>query len=240
MGADSFPSTSWTLVAQAKEKGTTGRDAVARFILLYSGPVTAYFRALFRENPDEAEEHASAFFEKKVWAGKLLLKAEPGHSRFRHYLKRCVHNYAISVRRAARPTIPIEDADAAVLQSDGGPWADVERSFHQEWVRGLLQRAVESTRETCVGKGQQMHFELFRRRFLADPEEYAPWATVATAVPEGDGTARDLTEKEAQRYAETAVRHFRHAILDELEEQTGSAEAAREELSTLFALFEET
>jgi DNA-directed RNA polymerase specialized sigma24 family protein len=218
--------------------GTHGREAMERFTLLYMRPVRAYLEAIFRRTALEAEEHASEFFATKIWDGRILRDAKPGHARFRHYLKRCVHNYAISVLRRTRSTVTLETARLDARPSSVNVAWEVEQAFHIEWVRGLLSRALERTRARCDAGGQQMHFELFRRRFLGGDDPYPSWEAVGAKVPAGDGGVLDLTEREAQRYADTAVRHFRRAILEELEEETGSKEAAEEELSTLFAVFE--
>jgi hypothetical protein len=114
---------------------------------------------------------------------------------------------------------------------------DADRDFHREWIRSLLERALQRTRLTCEDKKQLVHFELFRRRYLDDPEEYAPWSDVGKAVTTDDGSLIDLDEKHARRYAETAVGHYRAALLEELVEATGSIELAKQELDTLLAMF---
>jgi hypothetical protein len=231
-----YPTTSWTLFSEARRGGSRGRAAKEAFTRRYYGPVRAYLRARFRGTRHDADEHTNEFFATKILAGNLLLRAKPGYTRFRHYLKRCVNNYSLTVLGGLERTVPLDDVQPAPFAAPAG-WSDVDRAFHLEWVRGVLSRAIARVRVVCEAHGQQMHFELFCRRNLHGEERDPPWAEVGRAVAHSDGSVRDVDEKTARHLVETVLRHVRQAILDEFVEETGSVEAAREEIATLGALF---
>src|SRR5207249_1243960 len=56
-----FPTTRWTLVAAAGERGPESRSALATLCQIYWYPLYAYVRRR-GDSPDQAQDHTQAFF----------------------------------------------------------------------------------------------------------------------------------------------------------------------------------
>jgi len=222
-----YPETSWTLIERAAEDGA----AVDRFKELYFPSVVAYMRSLLRTTHLDAEEVAHDFFADQIWGGRVLRRADPTRGPFRRFLKRCVHNYALDrIRRTKR------ERDARTLEDREVTPAPDEHvlGFELEWARGLLERSIEEARRVCERKGQDVHFEVFRRRFLSSKDVAPEWSEVAEGLEHPVGRPMDV--RKARGLAETVVRHVRAAVQKELAEQTGAKEAADEEILVLLSI----
>ena len=226
-----YPETSWTLIEAAGQEGSA--DAYERFRRLYHGPVLAYMRNLLRTTALDAVEKTDDFFSDKVWDGNVLRSARRGNTPFRHFLKRCVRNYALDQIRAAGAQPGFRSIDD---RRGSDPMEHHSFDFEVEWARGVLARAISDARVACEANDQHTHFEVFRRRFLVAKDASPEWAEVAAGLKDADGG--DLTGRRARGYAETVVRHVRKALMVELEEQTGSSGAANDELLTLVSILE--
>ena len=230
-GSQDLPSTSWSLLESARRTGAEGERARAEFASRYLGPVQAYLAALCGQ-AEWARDLAQDFFADRVLAGKLIDKADAQRGAFRPYLKRAVRNFFVDEARrhaslkrggAARPvgTEGIEN----VAQTGG---ENPEAVFHREWVRMLLRDVIRRVRQRCEERGQQTHFEVFRRRYLDETGAVPSWADI--------GQVCGLDERSARSRAETAVRHFRDLLYEALSNEMESPEAARQEIATLLSI----
>ena len=226
-----YPDTSWTLIEEAGA-GQSER-ALARFRDLYFRSVRAYMAVLVRGTRLDANEVASDFFTDKVWGGTVLRSANRSRGRFRHFLKTCVRNYVLSARRKLRGDEALTPIDT---DHHGLPTDESSARFDVEWARAILEQAVEEARRSCEEKDQGVHFEVFRRRYLVDSDHAPDWSEVGQNLEGADGKAVRLGERAARTHAETAIRHLRRAMLATLELQTGSREAAENEMLTLLAI----
>jgi DNA-directed RNA polymerase specialized sigma24 family protein len=235
-GGGRFPQTSWTLLGQASTAGTTGNPAATNeFTERYYPAVRAYISAIVR-NSTTAEELAQQFFVTAVLSGRLLLHADRAKGGFRPYLKQAIRNFLVDEhrRRAHRK----EESPESSVHPDGfkrgwegladvgsrGPDTDLLRA----WGQSIVRMAVARVEAIAVEKGQQLHFQLFARRFLGDSDELPGWKEV--------GAAFNLDEKTARGRAETVVRCFRAVLWDLIATDIGSEKAFEHELRTLIGI----
>lgn len=224
-----FPSTSWTLLEQARGHDDGARDALAQLTERYYRPVYAYLCAIVRD-VERAEELTHGFFEKKFLSGRLLELAQHDKGRFRHYLKQALRNYVRDIWRQksrqpseleVRPDKESQDWDRLVQEQSPNP----EAVFHATWVRALLAEALEQVRRMCETRGQLDHFNLFVDRYI---HQAGTWRTL--------GKRFGLKEKDARGRAETVARHFRSVLRERLRHEVESEQAVDEEIAALRAL----
>ncbi|MFC1889005.1 RNA polymerase sigma factor [Thermodesulfobacteriota bacterium] len=227
-----FPQTSWTLLAVACAEGEEGRGAFEEFTRQYYEPVFAFVKAIVGHSVEDAEDLAYGFFQQKLLSRSLLKQAESSRGRFRHYLKQALRNYVIDWQRRQgrwkQNVISLDNQKKGVDLLESNPWQQVDSAFYEAWVRALLKRTIVVVESMCKSKGQRAHFEIFLGRYLNESGDMPSWSEL--------GTKFDLDEKAARNRAETVVRHFKQVMRDLLIEDTGSKEAADEEMATLQAL----
>ena len=230
-----FPSTSRTLLGQARGAGAQADQAREEFARRYHRPVMNYFAALTRDR-DQAKELAQGFFEKVAASGGVVAGASRSRGRFRHYLKRAVSNYWKSElrfrnrqkRKASEELHPdgwtSPGWDRLELQAQESP----EAAFHNGWVRSLLDDALTRVRAICEQKKQTEHYQLFIGMYLCDAPEPPSWRELGAAV--------GIDEKAARSRTETVARHFRLVLREILREEAGTEESVDEEIAALLAL----
>jgi DNA-directed RNA polymerase specialized sigma24 family protein len=231
-----FPQTSWTLLRQASVGCASGSNpAITEFTDRYYGAVRAYIAAIVR-NATAAEELTQQFFVTAVLSGRLLLRAERTKGSFRSYLKQAIRNFLIDEhRRAVRQkehsagsscsadafNRTLEDvADEAAT----GPDTNLLRA----WGQSIVRMAIARAEAISIAKGQQVHFQLFARRFLSDADEPPGWKEI--------GATFNLDEKTARSRAETVVRSFRAALWDLIATDLGSETTFDRELRDLIRI----
>jgi DNA-directed RNA polymerase specialized sigma24 family protein len=229
-----FPETSWTLLRVAREGGQTGTAALADFGQRYYRPAYAYILAIVKDQ-EEAKEITQGFFEAAVLSGRLLAVVDQTKGSFRPYLKQALRNYVIDchrkeLRQAKRmPQAVRPDQDSRGWEGLSDAFSPpAESAYHTEWVRALLEGALERVRRVCEAKGQMDHFELFIRRYLSASGEPPAWRDL--------GMPFDLDEKAARSRTETVARHFRLVLREMLVIDIGSENGADEEIATLLGL----
>jgi DNA-directed RNA polymerase specialized sigma24 family protein len=231
-----FPKTSWTLLGQASTGRARGNPAATNeFTERYYPAVRAYIAAIVRDGTT-AEELTQQFFVTAVLSGRLLLHANRDKGNFRPYLKQAIRNFLIDEhRRLARTK---EESPESSVHPDGfkrgwegladvassGPDTDLLRA----WGQSIVKMAIEKVHAICNEKGQQLHFQLFARRFLSGSDELPGWKDV--------GAAFNLDEKTARSRAEPVVRCFRAVLWDLIATDMGSEKAFEHELRSLIGV----
>src|SRR6187455_227281 len=119
--AQSFLTTRWTRVRQAKEASDDGRLALAELCEAYYEPVVAFLRCELRD-PAAARELSHAFFEEILGGGRIQ-SADPSRGRFRSYLLGAVKHFVAHHRQAAsrqkrgggKEPVPIDAAEVTAV-----------------------------------------------------------------------------------------------------------------------------
>jgi len=231
----SFPPTSWTLLREACKDDTLGHQALKEFSTQYYYPVQAFFGVLLQNSTEDPDDHTNSFFISKFLSRRILQAADRDLGTFRHFLKQSLRNYCRDVfRKESRrrsQELYIDDESRAPLPLTDDPRQRMDTVFHEAWIRSLLQKALDAVAENCRRNGQEEHLDLFMSRYLAPSNSVVSWEIL--------GKKYGLDQKKARSRAETVIRQLRDIIRNILIEETGSKEAAEEELATLTALLGE-
>jgi RNA polymerase sigma factor (sigma-70 family) len=226
-----FPPTSWDLLADAARGNDQSAKALDEFADRYYGAVRAFIAAVTHQTA-EADDLTQRFFETVVLSGRLLAKADRRKGGFRPYLKQAIRNFLVDEHRRqgrspnpdVRPDALAGGWDVVVTESVPGPDEELLRA----WAQSLVAMAVSRLETICEENGQSQHFQLFMRRYVADPDQPPAWREV--------GEAFGLDEKIARSRADTALRRFRTLLRDLVASDLGSGEDVDNELQALIAV----
>jgi len=202
-----FPETSWTLLAKAREQCDEGVRARELFARRYYRPVREFVLMLVQD-AEKAQELSQEFFAKLSGSGGLLEHASPDKGRFHNFLKRALRNLVIDHHRRSRgerlQTHPDQANDGGWDVLELADFTAAEAVFHCEWVKVTLAEALTRVRSLCLERGQEIHLDLFEKRYLND----------ANLVPSWDelGTPYGMDQKTARERADTVARHFRFVL----------------------------
>lgn len=228
-GGALFPETSWTLLRHASVPSPGDNEAISEFTDRYYGAVNAYISAIVRDR-SYAEELTQQFFLSIVLTGRLLSRANRAAGGFRPYLKQAIRNFVIDDHRRRGRThewLQTDDrlgagpAEAPGHADDSAPDAVLIR----QWATGMVRTALARVEALSKEKGQEVHFQLFARRFLGENEGLAAWKDV--------GAPFGLDEKTARSRAEVIVRRFRSVLWDLIVTDVGSERDFEAELRSL-------
>jgi RNA polymerase sigma-70 factor (ECF subfamily) len=222
-----FPSTRSSAVADLLS-GDEKRHAKSLEIIsrAYWKPACKYLRVRWRSTPEQAEDLAQSFFETAL-RRDLLASYQPGRGRFRSFFRTCLDRHAIDHYRrshAARrgggaPELDIDDTAIA-----GGESPDA--IFEAEWLRHLMQLAIDQLEKTLVDAGKPVHAALFRQFHIGDE---AP--SYADAAAQHGCAVSDVTN-----WLHVARKEFRKIALEILGELTLDDADYAEEAMAVFGI----
>lgn len=164
----SFPTTRWTLLADATLNGdTAGREALANLCHAYRRPVLAFLKASGLPLED-AEDLTQAFLLKLV-ESRLWKRADRLKGRFRNFLLgtlRHVMDHHLRSQQALKrgrgvAPLSLEDFD------DSSPEMMDDQStsdslFDREWALSLVDSTLKAVQAEFLARDQQREFELLR------------------------------------------------------------------------------
>jgi RNA polymerase sigma-70 factor (ECF subfamily) len=187
--------TRWTMLFQAHESKIDARMAAQKQLLLrYYGAVYRYLLGITRD--PEAAEELTQDFAVRFLRGDFH-RADPGHGRFRDFLKAALRHLAHDHWRKQDKAPQALDGDRAQLAS-AGPAADVsfDRQFLEKWREELLCCTWEGLRAVEASTGQPYLSVLERK--TQDPQ-----------VRSGQ-LAEELTSRLKKPFSEGGVRQILH------------------------------
>ncbi len=230
-----FPETSWSLLGRVTTSSSELNPATNEFTERYYAGVRAYISAIIHDGR-EAEELTQQFFMAVILSGRLLRGADRAKGRFRPYLKQAIRNFVIDEHR--RRTRRNEEGSDSALHLDAVKrgWDAIsderlqssDSALLQAWAQSLVRIALARVKAMSDEKGQQVHFQLFARRFLGDSDSLPGWNEV--------GEPFNLDEKAARSRAEVVVRRFRAVLWDLIATDIGAARNFDDELRNLIAI----
>ncbi len=206
----SFPSTIWSQVLAAGDLASPERQAgLSELLDRYWKPVYVYVRTAWRASSHDARDLTQAFFAHLLEKG-YLERLRPEKGSFRGYLKRALKHFLIDASRRDRARRPaggrVVSLDAAADLDALGPAApdeDPADAFDRQWVRTLLDDAVQELRAELEGSGKAAHFACFAARCL-EPNVPVP----GEASSRRDGEASPSSDpSRPPSYQELAERH---------------------------------
>lgn len=182
-GPQQFPTTHWSLVAQAvgpdAERKPAGLD---QLLTRYLPPLRAHL--VYRRGipADQADDLLQEFVARKVLQNDLIAQADQHLGKFRTFLLTALDRFAINWRRderakkrspsAGRMVAVDEEAVCAKRQ------ADPAEVYDAAWARETILQALQRMREECEMAGRMDLWEVFQCRIAtpilegAEPLDY--------------------------------------------------------------------
>ncbi len=155
-----FDTTRWTRIGELESSTPSKRAAALVFIAeRYREPLRRYLESASAIGEVESEETVSRFFCEKVFARKLVEKADVSKGRFRSYLKRSIVNFHIDLQREkGRDRVyPIGSVEGLLPDETPGDDFDV---FDLKWATGVLIDAAALVHVDCTKSGKNRMWEL--------------------------------------------------------------------------------
>jgi RNA polymerase sigma-70 factor (ECF subfamily) len=232
-GAQAFPESSWSVIAQARERESPGfQKAWARLCSLYWSPVYTYVRLRWNLSVEDAKDVTQEFFLRLYESDALSrYRRERGH--FRTFLLGAVRNLVVdrhrreSAAKRGGGTRRV-DLDAVVADSRADEAVRVaEEAFDRDWAMGILKRGLEEVRARLEQEGKGVVFEAYRLAVL-EPAGDRPRTRKEVAAALG------LTEAQVANYLVDVRAMLRHHLMLQIREYTATAQEAEEEFRALF------
>ena len=226
-----FPSTRWTLLAQATMTGdAAGQEALSRLCENYRPPVVAFLNHK-GVAPSEAEDWAQELFA-RLLTSRAWKRADPEKGKFRTFLLGILRNVMKS--QHARDCAQKNGGGQAVLSLDAlqdeSAWEPSQEEeepcfeFDRAWAVRTLRSAFDSVRDTWHRAGKERAFQTYSR-FLPGSQLPASYEDAAAELGMEEGAVR------------TAVSRLRFELGEALRHQVAltvaSSEAVDDELRYL-------
>jgi RNA polymerase sigma-70 factor (ECF subfamily) len=231
---ESFTTTQWTQVLQARDDSPQGRAALSDLCGAYYAPVFAFIRGNVPD-ADTARDLTQEFFA-RLLARQGIAGVQPQRGRFRSFLLGAVKHFLANTRdhnlRLKRGAgRPMESIDPGTDTSPGLQLPDPtspspEREFDRKWALTVLSHALATLAQEHQAAGSSVHFDTLK-----------PWLT---------GDAESLSQAEAGRQlgmSEGAVtvaihrlrRRFREVVKGEIARTLHDQAQVADELACLVA-----
>jgi len=203
-------STLWTMLRQAHVGPADAVQKAQEAILQrYASALYRYLLAAAKDADvaDELYQEFALRFVRGDFAG-----ADPSRGRFRHFLKRVLHNlvcdhYRARVRQNKEKPLTSEQAETLPEASRG----DAEREFGDVWKAELLSRGWASLQASG-----QLHYQVLRCRVenpAVDSSQLADLVSKALGKPINAGLVRNYLHHARKRFAELLVEEVRQTLV---------------------------
>lgn len=225
-----FPDTRDSMVqALARGDEHSRLNAFDLIVRAYRTPVIVLLSRKWALDYHDAEDIAQEFFARaleKDW----FTRYDASRARFRTFLRSCLMAFASDeydrARRQKRGGTMKHEAltELTPLPASESVMDDV---FEQEWIRSVLQIALDALRADAESTNRPAAFGIFERYDVIDREENTR-PTYAALAHEWN-----LPTTQVTNYLSWARKRFRQHVLDTVRNLTGSDEEYREEVRTL-------
>lgn len=232
-----FPATQRSVI----ERIRSGDDGVRRLAFGdlaqgYWKPSYHYLRLHWRLTPEAAEDAVQAFFT-VAFEKSYIEKYDASKAKFRTFLRVCLDRFVQNLKKAesaerrggAAQTLSL-DFPGAEREMDAISSASVQnldQFFHDETVRFLFARALESLRDRSRTSGRDVVYRAFELHDL-HPRTDTTYATVATEL--------GITTTQVTNHLHAARRQFRELALEHLRAISATDEEFRREAREIFGL----
>ena len=228
-----FPQTRRSVIVAAASADAGERErAWQSIVAAYWKPAYKYIRLKWPKPVEDAEDLTQGFFAAAI-EKSFLRSYDAAKGSFRNFLRVAIDGYVANQDKAARRlkrggeatilSLDFQTAEGEFRRYEIPDGISMEDYFHKEWVRGLFGLAVERLRQECEAAGKRVHFEMFRRYDLSDPQEDGKASYDALAAEYG------LPVTTVTNHLAWARRQFRRAVLDILREITANDREFRSE-----------
>jgi RNA polymerase sigma-70 factor (ECF subfamily) len=228
-----FTSTSWTVVAQAREPNSPeARQALAALCQAYWYPMYAFVRRR-GHSAHEAEDLTQGFFA-DLLARDSLKEVDPSKGKFRSFLLAALQHFLSNQRdrdqRLKRggkiPHLSLDFHEAENrYQREPGHVETPERLFQRRWALTLLARVLEELEceVNCEHKGPL--FERLKPTLMGESDA-ASYAQIGTALGMSAGAVKVAAHRLRKR--------FRALLQEEISRTLADPGDFQEEINELF------
>jgi len=233
--ARSFPTTRWSLILQARDPSSpTYQASINDLCRMYWKPVYASLRALRQFSNEEAKDLTQGFFI-ELLEGGMLDRFQADRGSFRRYLRGALRQFMLDRRDAAmaikrgggKNILSLDAKDFENVTPARGTTA--EEVFDRQWAKEVLDRAVEDLREEMTESGKELHFRLFERYELHEPEvEGTTYARMAQEF--------GIKETDVTNHLFSCRSRLRELILTRIRDYADTESDVRAELAEIFTL----
>jgi RNA polymerase sigma factor (sigma-70 family) len=232
-----FPVTHLSVLERVRSQDASVRrlafDDLAR---AYWKPAYHYMRLHWSLSPEAAEDAVQAFFT-TAFEKQYLERYDVDKAKFRTFLRVCLDRFVQNLRKAdaarrrggGAPHLSLDfpGAEQELTQISGATASDAERFFHDETVRFLFSRAVESLKLSLERDGRAVIYRVFELHDLS-PGPETTYATVSSAL--------GISVTQVTNHLHAARRRFREVALEQLRAMSASEDEYRREARDLFGL----
>jgi RNA polymerase sigma factor (sigma-70 family) len=231
-----FPATRHSAVLRAGSPDREDRvRALETIVAAYWKPVYKHLRIRRRLSNEDAKDLTQAFFTsliEKDWCRSF----SPGKGTFRTFLRTCVDRFAANRQEAARAAKRVPDLPFLVLDANAADQelaavsqlSSPEDAFREEWIKALLQLAVDRLRQQATAIGRTAPFRAWELYDLQDAEDRPTYATIAVEL--------ETTPANVTNWITAMRRDFRSILLTALRELTASDHEFEAEAAALFGM----
>src|SRR6187402_133715 len=184
-----FPATHLSVLERVRSEDAAIRrlafDDLAR---AYWKPAYHYLRLHWSLSPDAAEDAVQAFFT-TAFEKQYLERYDVDKAKFRTFLRLCLDRFVQNLRKAdgaarrgggaAHLPLDFPGAEQELTQVSRATASDAERFFHDETVRFLFGRVVDSLKSSLEREGRGVIYLVFEQHDLV-PGPDTTYATVAS------------------------------------------------------------
>jgi RNA polymerase sigma-70 factor (ECF subfamily) len=219
--AREFPPTQWTRILECGPQ----EAILAELYQKYWKPIYCYLRSMGFGN-EHAKDLVQGFFTEKVLGQELVRKADPEKGRFRNFLLRAVHNYAVSVKRGdkAHQSLHPDQEDPRMVDAP-------EAEFNRAWADQLLHEVLNELEQECRQRDKLTHWRLFQE-WLLEPDVEKNRAMSEVCLKHGVADAST-----ASHMIENVKRRFRALLRDRLSALAGSEQDIEAEIREFIEVF---
>lgn len=214
-----FPSTRWSVIADAAIEGPFGlRPALAAILSQYRSALVAHARWKYRLNEDKAEDLIHSFVQVEILQNGLIANAEGGKGRFRSYLLTALDRFAIDQYRhdnAAKrspPTGSPQPLRSAPQDVSSSPSPD---PFELEWARAVIDLTIRRVHQNCEQDNRPEVWGVFKARLIQPyldqqpPEDYSELARrLGLTSPKQAGNALTTAKRMFRRHLQAVVAEY--------------------------------
>ena len=232
-----FPATRGSVLERIRSDEASVRQlAFGDLARGYWKPSYHYLRLHWRLTPEAAEDAVQAFFT-VAFEKSYLERYDPSQAKFRTFLRVCLDRFVQNLRKAESAarrgggvttmSLDFPGAERELDALSAASTGDLDRFFHDETIRFLFARAVDSLRERLSADGRESTFHVFDLHDLR-PDANTTYATVAADL--------GLTASQVTNHLHAARRHFRELALEHLRSISATDDEFRREARELFGL----
>ena len=233
-----FPTTRWSLVAQAGGPATNAnthdvaarRDALGALLTRYLPALRAHL-VRKRFSPDGVDDLLQSFVADKVIGADLLAAADRARGRFRALLVTSLNNFASNQLRHGKAERRSPKGAAVIRLDPSLECANASPcdSFDVAWAREVLAEALRRMQAECVADGREDLWEVLQVRLVRP--------ALNDSQPMGyDEMVRRYgytSPKHAANALVTAKRRFEQAVRSVIAEYVGDDGELEQEMAAL-------